>query len=706
MISGQGGQGGQSGKDGQTDASQIVELDALRRLHGMASRFVREGNLAGLLSDAIDAAMAIAGADLGFIATLTGIPVALKVAAHRGCERRDASGPPPLVRALYEAHLERHERIVVSDTRVDEAPGEVQDLLIAGEIRAFQSTPLRSSSGELLGLLTTHHRQPWHPRQEELRLVDLVARQCADGIERAASTDAYNLPSARAQADKLRETEELFRTTVENMPDNLILYGRDGRIVYINPALARICPAICGRTAAEILGELGEDVWPATIWIPLHAHSERALATGERQTYDLAVTLPDGRRSVRQWTVVPLRDSDGEIRQILAMSSDITAQHRLVDELREADERKSRFIAMLSHELRNPLAAIRTNLYVLEHFTPGNEPAARATKVIDRQIGHLVGMVDGLLDVTRITQDKIQLRRERVDVNALVRETLEDNRSHLELGGVTFSGPLAKGPIYVDADSARIAQVVTNLLTNAAKFTPAGGTVRVSLLPAEGRWAVLTVTDSGTGIEPALLPHLFQPFMQGDRSLERTAGGLGLGLTLVKGLVELHGGDVTASSAGRGQGAEFVVRLPLTESASRDDGPVHGTGAQTKKRVLLIEDDIEIAEGLRAALQINDHVVEIARSGRSGLEKARSFKPDAVLCDIGLPGMDGYAVARAFRADEALRITFLVALSGYAQADDVAKAHAAGFDRHLAKPATLDKIRGAIAASTVARGHR
>ena len=575
MISGQGGQGGTGG---QGDSLQSVELEAMRRLHGMASRFVREGNLAALLSDALDAAMTIVGADGGFIATLTGTPAALNVVAHRGCERSDASASLPLGRALHEVHLARDERIVVRDTRVDQAPGEVQDQLSAREIRAFQSTPLRSPSGELVGLLTTHHRQPWHPREAELHLLDLVARQCADAIERAASTEAYNLPSARAQADKLRETEELFRTTVENMPDNLILYSRDGRIVYINPALARICPAICGRTAPEILGEPGEEVWPETIWIPLHAHSERAVATGERQTYDLAVTLPDGRRSVRQWTVVPLRDSDGEIRQILAMSHDITAQHRLVDELREADERKSGFIAMLSHELRNPLAAIRTNLYVLEHFTPGNEPAVRATKVIDRQIGHLVGMVDGLLDVTRITQNKIHLRRERIDVNALVRETLEDNRPHLELGGVTFSAALDEGPIYIDADGARIAQVVTNLLTNAAKFTPAGGTVRVSLGPSEGRWAVLTVTDSGTGIEPALLPHLFQPFMQGDRSLERTAGGLGLGLTLVKGLVELHGGDVTASSGGRDQGAEFVVRLPLAESAFRDDGAARWNG--------------------------------------------------------------------------------------------------------------------------------
>jgi PAS domain S-box-containing protein len=691
-----------SGKGGQGDCLLIDELDAMRRLHGMASRFVREGNLPDLLSDAIDTAMAIVGADMGFIATLAGTPAALKVAAHRGDGCAETAASLRSGRALQEAHLARRERIVVGDTRVDHAPGAVRDLLPTSEIRAFQSTPLRSPDGELVGLLATHHRRPWSPGEKELHLLDLVARQCNDAIERAAAMEAYNLPRARAQADKLRETEELFRTTVENMPDNLILYGRDGRIVYLNPALARICPALCGRTAPEILGQPGEEVWPATIWIPLRIHTERAIATGERQTYDLAVTLPDGRQSVRQWTVVPLTDSDGETRQILAMSHDMTAQRLLVDELREADERKSAFIAMLSHELRNPLAAIRTNLYVLEHATPGNEPAVRATKVIDRQIGHLVGMVDGLLDVTRITQNKIQLRRERIDVNALVRETIEDNRPHLERGGVTFSAPPVDRPLYVDADGARIAQVVTNLLTNAAKFTPPGGKVRVSIGQSEGRWAVLKVSDSGSGIESSLLPHLFQPFMQGDRSLERTAGGLGLGLALVKGLVELHGGDVTASSGGPGQGAEFVVRLPLEQATLGDDaGGV--TEAPGKKRVLVIEDDIELAEGLQAALQIDNHDVEIARSGRSGLEKARAFKPDAVLCDIGLPGMDGYAVARAFRADEALRVTFLVALSGYAQAEDVAKARAAGFDRHLAKPASLDKIHGVIAASTAAR---
>jgi CheY-like chemotaxis protein/nitrogen-specific signal transduction histidine kinase len=385
------------------------------------------------------------------------------------------------------------------------------------------------------------------------------------------------------------------------------------------------------------------------------------------------------------------------------MSHDVTAQRRLVDELREADERKSAFIAMLSHELRNPLAAIRTNLYLLENGAPGNETTVRATRVIDRQIGHLVGMVDDLLDVTRITQDKVELRRQRLDVNVLVREALEDNRPHLERGGVRFDLVEAQRPLYVYADGARIAQVVTNLLTNAAKFTPADGRAQVTVRAGDDGTAIVSVADSGMGVEPTLLPQLFQPFMQGDRSIDRTGGGLGLGLALVKRLVELHGGSVSARSGGRGAGAEFTVRLPLADAAGTAAADTVVEEIARPKKVLVIEDDLEIAEGLQAALQISKFEVAIARSGQAGLDRARTFKPDAILCDIGLPGLDGYAVARAIRADEALRSIFLVALSGYAQAEDVAKARASGFDRHLAKPASIEKILRVLAVGAAAR---
>jgi two-component system CheB/CheR fusion protein len=499
-------------------------------------------------------------------------------------------------------------------------------------------------------------------------------------------------------AEKVRETEELYRTTVENMPVNLVLCDPEGRVLYLNPPLAALVSGMCGRAPADVIGMVGRDVWPEPIWVPLRAAIDRAMATRERQTYELATVLPNGQPMVRQWAVVPLASPDGQIRRIMAMSHDITAQRRLVDELREADRRKSEFIAVLSHELRNPLAAIRTSLYVLEELLPRNETSGEMRRIINRQVDHLVRMVDDLLDVTRIAQAKVKLQRRRLDVRELVRETVEDNRAHLEREGVRVRVRLPRAPLHVDADGARLAQVVTNLLSNAVKFTPAGGSATVSV--ARDRRdddgpgaAVLTVTDTGSGIDPALLPRLFQPFMQADRTLERVDGGLGLGLALVKGLVDLHGGEVRATSGGPGKGTEIVVRLPLAgdgapEAAARDGGSL----AEAALRVLVIEDDVDVAEALRIALGIDGHRVDIARDGREGLGKARALVPDVVLCDIGLPGMNGYEVARAFRADEALRSVFLVALSGYAQSADLERARAAGFDEHLAKPATVEKI--------------
>jgi PAS domain S-box-containing protein len=678
----------------------------MRRLHGMASQFVRDGDLPTLLSNAVDAAAAIVAADMAYLAVFAANSAELKLSAHRGFGDTFLESPSrlALVHAVHGPEQARGERIVVEDLGADHPlEGQVRDPLSATGIRALQSTPLRGGSGEIVGLLSTYHRQPRRPRDHELSLLDLVARQCADAIERARWIEACALQNAAQQADQLRQSEELFRITVDNMPDNLVLYDRGWRIVYVNSALARVCERFTGKPAPELLGLRGEDIWPENIWLPLRNHGERAIATKERQTYETVLEFPQMARTVRQWTVVPLAGPDGEVRQILAMSHDVSAQHRLVDELREADERKSGFIAMLSHELRNPLAAIRTNLYLLEHGAPDGEATTRATRVIDRQIGHLVGMVDDLLDVTRITRDKVELRRQRLDMNVLVRETVEDNRPLLERGGVRFELVAAEGPLYVFADGARIAQVVTNLLTNAAKFTAAGGTARVTLRAGEDCTAILSVADSGIGVDPALLPQLFQPFMQGERSIDRTGGGLGLGLALVKGLVELHGGSVRAESAGRGTGAEFTVRLPLADVGATVAAEAIVERRARPRKVLVIEDDLEIAEGLQAALQIGNYEVEIARTGQAGIEKARTLKPDAVLCDIGLPGLDGYAVARAFRADPVLRSIFLVALSGYAQAEDVAKARASGFDRHLAKPASIEKILRVLAVGAAAR---
>ena len=362
---------------------------------------------------------------------------------------------------------------------------------------------------------------------------------------------------------RLLASEERFRIAVESAPINIALYSHDLRLLHVNPPLARMCPAAVGDA-----GEARRRAWPAALVEPLKLHSERAIATGERQTYELETDQPGCRRLVKHWTLVPLAATEGEMPQILVMSHDITAQRQLVDELRESDRRKSEFIGILSHELRNPLAAIRTSLYVVGH-APASDAAGRALQVIDRQVEHLVRMVDDLLDVTRITQNKIQLQRQLIDLNDVVRQTLEDYRSTFERGGVHLEAEFAAGRIHVNADSARIAQVVTNLLANAVKFTPNGGRVKVSVsVDQAGERAVLRVTDTGAGIDPALLGRLFQPFAQADRTLERTSRGLGLGLALVKGLVDLHQGDVRAHSEGLGKGAELTVRIPLAAAVA------------------------------------------------------------------------------------------------------------------------------------------
>jgi predicted ATPase/signal transduction histidine kinase len=361
--------------------------------------------------------------------------------------------------------------------------------------------------------------------------------------------------------------------------------------------------------------------------------------------------------------------------------------------LKEADRRKDEFLAVLSHELRNPLAPITNSLYILDRAVPGSDQARRAQAVIKRQVEQLSRLVDDLLDVTRISRNKIRLQPQRLELNELARRAIDDHRALFESSGVGLVRNPASGPVLVNGDDIRLTQVIGNLLTNAAKFTPRGGiaTISVSVDPAANR-AVLRVGDTGIGMSPEVLARMFQPFTQADTSLDRNKGGLGLGLALVKGLVELHGGDVSAYSAGPGRGAEFVVRLPLDAvriTEAQTEPAVHG---QRRLRVLIIEDNMDAADSLREALEFCSHQVTVAHDGPNGLAKTREFKPQVVLCDIGLPGMDGFEVARAFRADDALKGIYLVALSGYASPEDLQRASAAGFDRHLAKPPNLDKL--------------
>jgi signal transduction histidine kinase len=366
--------------------------------------------------------------------------------------------------------------------------------------------------------------------------------------------------------------------------------------------------------------------------------------------------------------------------------------------LAEAARRKDEFLAMLGHELRNPLAPIVNGLHILRLAGDETAPREQARALIERQVRHLTRLVDDLLDVSRITRGKIRLSMERVDLARLARSVAEDRRRTLEHAGLKLVLDLPETPVWVSADGTRMAQVLNNLLDNAAKFTDREGTVVVRLRrePDAARVA-LSVKDSGIGLEPDLLPHVFDVFSQADRSLERSRGGLGLGLALVRGLVELHGGTVAAASEGPDRGAEFTVHLRAeAEPAALEDlSPAPQAQGGERLRLLVVEDHRDAAESLRALLELLGHEVAVAHSGPEGVRTARAMQPEIVLSDIGLPGLDGYGVARALRADPRTARACLIAITGYGQEEDRCRARQAGFDYHLTKPVapeTLQKL--------------
>jgi signal transduction histidine kinase len=362
--------------------------------------------------------------------------------------------------------------------------------------------------------------------------------------------------------------------------------------------------------------------------------------------------------------------------------------------LQAADRRKDEFLAMLSHELRNPLAPIRNSIYILNHFDAGSEQGRHAREIIERQTQHIARLVDDLLDVTRIARGKIELRRSRADLTELVHRTVEDYMPIFEQFGIALSAGLPERPVWASVDVTRVAQLVGNLLQNAAKFTPAAGKVELSLRPVDD-WAEIRISDTGAGIPPELLPSLFEPFMQGKQSLARTEGGLGLGLALVKGIVELHQGSVCAESGGLGQGSIFTVRLPLL---AFDDVPAPPRPVEHRavhaRRALIVDDNKDAADSLAQLVSMFGHDAEVAYDGATALARARANPFDVVLCDLGLPGLTGYDVARALRAERSgIR---LVAISGYAQTEDIAAARQAGFEQHIAKPIDPEAVRSLL----------
>ncbi|MFL6580648.1 MAG: ATP-binding protein, partial [Burkholderiales bacterium] len=398
----------------------------------------------------------------------------------------------------------------------------------------------------------------------------------------------------------------------------------------------------------------------------------------------------------------------GEHRFFTGIVRDITQRKNLelelrerVKELAEADRQKNEFLAMLGHELRNPLAPIRNAVHLMKMEDAEQETVIKARDMMERQLQQLVRLVDDLLDVSRIVRAKIDLRKEPVDLAQALTRAIETAQPVIDARGHQLKTSVPLGAIYVEGDLIRLAQAVANLLTNAAKYTPEAGMIVLEVEREKERVAI-RVQDSGVGIEPDLLPRIFDLFVQGDHTLARSQGGLGIGLTLVKRLVDMHGGTIEAVSEGKGKGSQFIVRLPILmgdPETFRSKVPGSLIKNSSKRRVLVVDDNVDAAESIAMILRITGHKVMCIYDGQSVMKMVQNYKPEVVIIDIGLPGMSGYDVAKLLRNTPECKHLALVAVTGYGQDNDRMTAQQAGFDSHMTKPVDPDVLGEFVAAA-------
>jgi PAS domain S-box-containing protein len=504
-----------------------------------------------------------------------------------------------------------------------------------------------------------------------------------------------------------RNSEERYRALFAAAPMGVFVCDTDAVIQHYNAWAVKLwgreptcgVEKHCGSTK----------LWRPDGTLLPHAQSPtvEVLRTGiPADNVEVSIERPDGSRLPVLVNFAPLKDARGEITGVITSFVDITERILLERKTQEqavalADlhRRKDEFLAMLSHELRNPLAPIANAVYLLRAEGDGTRLQQQARSVIERQVGQLTRLVNDLLEVSRITTGQVRLEQERLDMRQVVEravgtvQPLIDRRKH----DLTVSLPAE--PVWLHADPSRLEQVVVNLLNNAAKYTEDGGRIAVAV-GQEGDEMVLRVRDTGVGIAPELLPRIFDLFTQADRSLDRSQGGLGIGLSLVRGLVEMHRGTVEVTSDGLGRGSEFVVRLPVLLSPAPPATPPEEPAERPAhaRRVLVVDDNVDTAESLAELLKLSGHDVRLAHTGPDAVDAAMAFAPEVVLLDIGLPGLNGYEVARRLRANPALTGLRLVAVTGYGRDTDLQLAKEAGFDQHMVKPVDPAKVLALLSA--------
>jgi two-component system CheB/CheR fusion protein len=495
-------------------------------------------------------------------------------------------------------------------------------------------------------------------------------------------------------------TEQL-RIVTETMAAPVTRCTRDLRYQWVSRPYAEWLR----RTPEELVGRPIEEVVGPEAMAALRPHFERVLE-GHAVRYEEQVEFRGiGRRWIRA-VYTPTRDAAGEVDGWVAVVVDIHALKKAEEELREADARKERFLATLAHELRNPLAPLRSSLEILKRPNVTPKIAREARAAMERQLSHAVRLVDDLLDVSRINRDALELRLERCDLAAAFGQAVETVRPHLEAGEHPLSLDLPAEPLSLRADPIRLAQVFANLLHNACKFSDRGAPIAVAASKSSG-WITATVRDSGIGFPPEMGESIFEMFVQLDPGPSRTVGGLGVGLSLVRRLTEMHGGRVEAVSAGPGKGSEFRVVLP--EFAAASDAPsaflyAPAAAAGAARRILVVDDNADSAASLSTLLALSGNETRVAHDGLEAVSETEAFRPDVVLLDIGMPRMDGYEAARRIRQLPNGRGVLLVAVSGWGQQEDRRRSREAGFDHHMVKPLRAAALETLLAGAPAPAG--
>jgi two-component system CheB/CheR fusion protein len=670
-------------------AEQLTaDLSATQRLQEISTRLIQAGDEDALYQHFLDAAVAIMRAEFASMQLLDPARGELRLLAYRGFDPatvafwewvRPASG------CTCGAALRAGRRVVVPDVEACEFMAGTNDLAAyrrAG-IRAVQTTPLFSRGGRLLGMISTHWRNPHEPSDRDLRLLDVLARQAADLVERALSEKV------------LRDSEELFRTLADNISQLAWSCNELGFGTWYN----RRWYDYTGTTFQTMRG----DGWK-TLHHPDHLDRvvqglRRSAEAGEPWEDTFPLRGKDGNYRWFLSRAVPIRDAAGNIVRWFGTNTDITEQRAAEEALKESDRRKDEFLATLAHELRNPLAPIRNGLQIMRLARDDPEAVEQARGMMERQLGHMVRLIEDLLDVSRISQGKVELRRQRVELAAAVRGAVETSLPLVEAGGHDLRIDVPPEPIYVDGDVTRLAQVFANLLNNAAKYTERGGRISLTVRRQGGDVAV-AVKDNGVGIAAPMLPRIFDLFAQADRSLEKAQGGLGLGLNIVRRLVTMHGGTVEVRSDGPGTGSEFVVRLPAAPAIAAGPRPAGaGAPAGAGRRVLVVDDNKDAAASLATLLRIMGHDTRAACDGLEALDVAAAFRPDVILLDIGMPKLNGYDTAGRIRQQPWGKDVVLIALTGWGQEADRCRSREAGFNHHLVKPVEPSALEALLAAS-------